>query len=299
MHEFGNPLVSIICPTYNHESYIRECLEGFVSQITSFDIEIIVHDDASTDKTVDIIKEYESKYPHLFKNVYQTENQFSKDISSVSRIMFAKAKGKYIALCEGDDYWIDSFKLQKQIDFLENNLNFSLCFTNFETLKNSNYTFNSKRTELNRVYKISDLIINNPFATSTAVFRSKYTKITPDFFNSLPILDLAFYLQILKQSKSYAFVLADVTSVYRIHEGGIHGKAHLSNKHMIEAFKHRIQFWTIGLKNDFLPEYKNEIRFKIISDKKILSHHLFLEKKYFEYLFLKINIFLFKLIYCS
>ena len=121
MEKINEPLVSIICPTFNHEEYIRKTLYSFLSQKTNFSFEIIVHDDASTDKTLEIVKEFELNYPNLFNNIYQTDNQFSKDPSSVSRIMFAKAKGKYIALCEGDDYWIDPYKLQKQVDFLEKN----------------------------------------------------------------------------------------------------------------------------------------------------------------------------------
>src|SRR3712207_1644926 len=97
------PTVSIICPTYNHEKFIAHALDGFVMQKTTFSFEIIVHDDASTDNTAVIIKEYEAKYPHLFANIYQRENQFSKLIGNIARITFAAARGKYIALCEGDD----------------------------------------------------------------------------------------------------------------------------------------------------------------------------------------------------
>ena len=117
-----NPLVSISCITYNHAPFIRECFEGFLMQKTDFEFEILVHDDASNDGTAEIIKEYEQKYPHLFRVIYQTENQYSKGIRGMmARFNFPRARGKYIALCEGDDYWTDPYKLQKQVDFLEGN----------------------------------------------------------------------------------------------------------------------------------------------------------------------------------
>jgi len=108
-----DPIVSICCITYNHEKYIRDAIEGFLMQKTLFPIEILIHGDASTDKTADIIKEYEVKYPDIIKPIYQTENQFSKGVSISATYQFPRARGKYIAICEGDDYWTDPHKLQK------------------------------------------------------------------------------------------------------------------------------------------------------------------------------------------
>ena len=108
MNEVANNafVVAIKCLAYNHEPYIRECLEGFVMQQTNFRFVAIVHDDASTDKTADIIREYETKYPEIIKPIYETENQYSKHDGSLGRIMDAAidaTRAKYIALCEGDD----------------------------------------------------------------------------------------------------------------------------------------------------------------------------------------------------
>jgi len=122
------PLVTIACITFNHEKYIRETLESFLMQKTSFPVEIIVHDDASTDNTSKIVKDYEVNFPHLFRNIYQTENQYSKGKSMFAGFVFPKARGKYIALCEGDDYWTDPLKLQKQVEFLEENEEYILSF---------------------------------------------------------------------------------------------------------------------------------------------------------------------------
>ena len=134
----GKPLVSICCLTYNHEHYIEQCLEGFLMQKVDFPVEILIHDDASTDKTVEIIRKYESKYPEIIKPVYQSENQYSKGIS-VSRVyQFPRAQGKYIALCEGDDYWTDPFKLQKQVDYLENHPECGLVHTKCSVVDSDN-----------------------------------------------------------------------------------------------------------------------------------------------------------------
>lgn len=112
------PLVSVSVITYNHEKYIRQCLDGILMQNVNFPYEVLVHDDASPDGTADIIREYETKYPGIIKPIYQTENQYSQG-KSVSRFNWDRARGKYLAYCEGDDYWTDPGKLQKQVDFLE------------------------------------------------------------------------------------------------------------------------------------------------------------------------------------
>ena len=117
--------VSVICNAYNHEKYIRKCLESLVMQRTTFDYEILVHDDASTDKTADIIREFEAKYPDLIKPIYQTENQYSK--GGISQFQYPRVKGKYIAFCEGDDFWTDELKLQKQFDALETHPEVDMC----------------------------------------------------------------------------------------------------------------------------------------------------------------------------
>lgn len=122
-------MVSIRCTAYNHEKYIRDALEGFVMQKTNFRFEAIVHDDASTDGTAAIIREYAEKYPDIIKPIYETENQYSKHDGSLTKIMNEACKGKYIALCEGDDYWIEPYKLQKQVDFLESSPDYSMCWT--------------------------------------------------------------------------------------------------------------------------------------------------------------------------
>ena len=122
------PLVSVVCPTYNHEKYIRQALEGFAMQQCNFPVEVIVHDDASTDNTAVVIQEYAAGHPFI-RAILQTENQRSKGIRIIGNLIRREAKGKYIALCDGDDYWTDPLKLQKQVDFLEANPDYGLVYT--------------------------------------------------------------------------------------------------------------------------------------------------------------------------
>lgn len=125
------PMVSIICLVYNHERYLRDCFEGFIMQRTNFPVEILVHDDASTDCSSEIINEYYTRCPYLFKPICQNINQYSQGLSVSSTYQYPRCKGKYIAVCEGDDYWTDPLKLQKQVDFLENNPEYGLVHTDF------------------------------------------------------------------------------------------------------------------------------------------------------------------------
>ncbi len=127
------PMVSIICPAYNHERFIDQTLKGFINQVTDFPFEIILHDDASTDRTASIIADYEKKYPKIIKCIFQKENQFSKG-RKITPILLQHAMAKYIAFCEGDDYWTDPYKLKKQIEFLETHPDFSMCCTNFSVI---------------------------------------------------------------------------------------------------------------------------------------------------------------------
>lgn len=124
MTEIG---VSILCLAYNHEKYIGDAIEGFLMQKTTFPIEIIINEDASTDDTARIIKEYEERYPDIIRPIYHTKNQYSLGININDKFMVPLARGKYIALCDGDDYWTDANKLQNQYDAMEANPSCHMC----------------------------------------------------------------------------------------------------------------------------------------------------------------------------
>lgn len=124
------PVISIICTTYNHERYIDSAIRGFLSQDTEFPFEILIHDDASTDGTQAVIRKWEALYPQIIKPVYQTENQFSKGVRPFE-LLLARARGEFVATCEGDDFWVDGSKLQRQVAFLKHNPDFSCSAHNY------------------------------------------------------------------------------------------------------------------------------------------------------------------------
>lgn len=219
-------VVSIRCFTYNHEPYIRQCLEGFVMQKTNFRFEAVVHDDASTDGTAAIIREYAEKYPDIIKPIYETENQYSKHDGSLKRIMDAHMRGKYIAICEGDDYWTDPYKLQKQVSYLESHLNCVLSHTGFMYLKGDKLISSDlDREKIHRVpdNKIYYEILNNNYyriQTCTALYRmSSYLDSISelDKVSSLFMMgDTPLWINLLRHGKVHYH--DDVTSVYRFSE---------------------------------------------------------------------------------
>ena len=213
--DWSNPIVSIVCTTFNQKDFIKDTLEGFLIQQTSFPFEIIVHDDASTDGTTEIIKEYENRYPIIIKTIYQTENQYSKKVDISNFFLYPKINGKYIALCEGDDYWTDPLKLQKQVDFLENNKDYGLVFTDIDRIT-ENGNIIDKNYLKNDPYKscesFEDYLISAPFrAPCTWVFRKNLYK---ERNNRFIVGDFPMLLDILANSKIHR--LDDNTANYRV-----------------------------------------------------------------------------------
>ena len=270
MQKENIPLLSIICTSYNHEKYIKECLDGFLIQQTNFLFEIIVHDDASTDDTAKIIREYELKYPHLFNNIYQIENHFTKpDVNIWLDIVFPLARGKYIAICEGDDYWTDPLKLQKQFDFLEANLDFGLVYTD-------SLAYYQRTNELNVLEKpknkqdsfFKDLIFGSSnIYTLTVCFRREYLKgyvseISP-YSKGWLLGDLPLWLFIATKTKAH--YIDEATTVYRVLEESASNTQNL-DKHL--DFKKSV----FQIKLFFLKKYyKQDLK----TEKQITSIYLY------------------------
>lgn len=219
----GTPLVAIRCIAYNQASYIRQTLDGFVMQRTDFSFVAIVHDDASTDGTADIICEYASKYPNIIYPIIETENQYSKPGNPLGQIMSKalNATGaKYVAYCEGDDYWIDPFKLQKQIDFLEENPDYSLVCTKCDKfIQKSGKILNNIDWGKNGVITFNDLVVSNQIATLTVVLRTNVLNKYIKFIGNAPTWSFGDYpIWLYAATLGNIMKLPDSTAVYRVLE---------------------------------------------------------------------------------
>lgn len=220
------PLVAIECLAYNHAPYIRQCLDGFVMQKTDFPFIAIVHDDASADDTAKIILEYAQNYPDIIKPILETENQYSKKDGSLGRIIKKAIPEdvKYIALCEGDDYWTDPYKLQKQVNYMEGHPECVLTHTGFSYFENGEITIAEKEGE--KIKEISDAKIifnilngnNYRIQTCTAIYRlTTYYKILPQLkkINGLFLMgDTPLWVNLLQYGTIH--YIDSPTSVYRI-----------------------------------------------------------------------------------
>lgn len=217
-------LVSICCITYNHEKYIADAIEGFLMQKTDFPIEIIIHDDASTDRTPEIIRSYHERYPDLIKSIYQSVNQYSQGIKIPPTFVWPRARGKYIALCEGDDYWTDPCKLQKQVDYMEAHPECSLCCHNailVDVNKNSLNRAHVPYSIFNRAYyhgvsrkyTAGELVLLDFVPTASLLFPRSLVDELPSFYFKAIYGDLP--LRLFLAHKGYAFYMDEIMSAYR------------------------------------------------------------------------------------
>lgn len=223
------PLVHTRTMAFNHENFIRECIEGLLMQKTTFPVQILIHDDASTDNTAAIIKEYEEKYPRLIKAYYQEENSYSKSRQNKKRLRktyFSWTVGKYEAMCEGDDYWIDPLKLQKQVRFLEENPEYVLACGGYKSV---NVYTNQEEVIIKKKRKRSNEMEGFEFGldemkkqwltkTLTVVYRHSALKYYPSKKYQHG-RDIHLFYHLLKVGKGYYF--SSIMGGYHIHKGGI------------------------------------------------------------------------------
>lgn len=267
-------LVSICCITYNHAPYIRQCLEGFLMQKTTFPFEIIINDDCSTDGTTEIIKEYANKYPDLFVPIFHEENQYQKGVRGIyAKFVYPKVRGKYIALCEGDDYWIDPLKLQKQVDFLESHPDYGLVYGGAKVFYQSRNEY-GKNLIGSSCLDVDDLLIANRVVTLTTCFhRTLYLHYVNEI---MPLLDRSkmgdypLWLYIAFHSKLHFF--SEPLGVYRVLDESV---SH--NRNAREEAEFVLSSYSI--KKMFVEKYGKKYLLKRIRrfvvetiEKKYLSH---------------------------
>ena len=212
------PLVSISCITFNHAKFLRECFDGFLMQKTNFKFEVVIHDDASTDETKGIIEKYTNKYPDIFFPMYQKENQYSKGVRGMMvKFNFPRCRGKYIALCEGDDYWTDENKLQKQVDFLEVNPKSVLCFHQISKLFQDGSVIQQKSSQFQKNISNRRHLINiNYIATLSVVFKNDSSALERVAkFGKLCMGDYPLYLALLTKPDDEILFIDELMAVYR------------------------------------------------------------------------------------
>ncbi|MBE6927799.1 MAG: glycosyltransferase [Ruminococcaceae bacterium] len=224
--------VSVICTVFNHAKYLRNALDGFVMQKTNFPFEVIVHDDASSDDSAAIIREYEAKYPNIIKAIYQTENQYSKDKKAFDRFLYSQVRGKYFAYCEGDDYWCDPTKLQRQHDALETHPD---CYMSAHIVGNIAEDGTLLTTTIPSVLTFEEGVLEAdhlrkqmldkefyPFQTTSFFFRSGLLEYMEngarEFVYHCPVTDYAMVLCALNRGNCY--FINEIMSRYRRNSAG-------------------------------------------------------------------------------
>src|SRR5690554_3094387 len=259
-----NPMVSICVQTYQHVDYIKACLDGILNQETNFSIEVLLGEDSSTDGTREICIEYAKKHPEKIRLfLHHRENNIFIEEKPSGRFNFMfnllSARGKYIALCEGDDYWTDPLKLQKQVDFLEENKNYSGVATNSLIKFEGTDKERLFRTNLKSILETNDLLEARHFHTATFMYRREAFK--PDFPVNVLSADRTLFM--LVSCIGPIRLLDDVTAVYRKNDGGISTK--VTSKQMKQDYKIV----------DYIKKYSNDfdsLKLKIFITKTVLEY---------------------------
>ena len=256
------PLLSVCVQTFQHHKYIKTCLDSILNQNTDFDFELLIGDDASTDGTREICEEYARLYPNKVRLfLHKRENNISINGNPSGRFNYLynlyNSRGNYIAVCEGDDYWTDPLKLQKQVDFLKANKDINLCFHKAHILKNDDLT----------VHKIPELFLTSSFnyielikyynfiATASVVYVKPNPFNIPDWFMKTPFGDLGIYKIVSGQNKFQC--INDIMCVYRVHDQGA-----WSGLNEFNAQQNYLSFYKL-IENELNPEEKKVVASKM------------------------------------
>lgn len=275
------PVVTVFSWVFNHKEFIRQSIESILMQETTFPVEIIIQDDASNDGTRQVIEEYQTKYPNLFNNIFFSENQYSQGRSIMNNLL-EKPRGKYIALNHGDDYWIDTLKLQKQVDYLEANATCSISYHNNRISKkglldDQRLTYGSQPEKL----FFSDLLNGNYTHTCSVVFRMSDLKVIYDGMD-----DNVLALELLKDG-TYAYYHNETMAVYRVHDGGVWSKRNAKDRFFMQSNSEKIihkHFYRLNPSGVSI-RYKNfflQSSFNLINER-FYVHSCLALLKYFKY----------------
>lgn len=218
-------MVTIRCLVYNHAKFLRQCLDGFVMQKTNFPFEAIVHDDASTDGSTEILREYAEKYPDIIKPIYEEENQFSKKNGNIGRIMDANTRGKYVAYCEGDDFWTSPDKLQKQVDFLESHPDFSICYHKVNIVNEDSSlikgTYPNWLEDKTYTFTLEDFEERNIIQTNSVMYRWRFHTDERQKYFWCGIQPGDWMMHMLHAAVGKVHYMPEIMAAYRHHDNSI------------------------------------------------------------------------------
>jgi len=257
------PVVSICTITYNHEAFVAEALDSFLMQETDFPFEIVIDDDCSPDGTAEVINQYIKQFPNIIK-----ANLREKNVGMMPNFTenMKRAKGKYIALCEGDDYWTDPLKLQKQVDFLRDNIDTTMIFENAKIVNEKNTTslelFNPKEVASKFVEPI-DLIQAKRIVPTGSILFCRDDAIVDFFVNNSVLLvgDTPLFLYLAKSGKIY--YNNNISSIYRVHVGGVTSLSF----HTLETNKKFMAYYV------FIQEYFKDLKLDKIMNERRASRY--------------------------
>lgn len=265
------PKVSVCMITYNHEKYIREAIEGVLMQQCDFEVELIVANDCSTDRTNEVIQDILQNHPRSHWIKY-TNHIINKGMMPNFIWALQECKGNYIALCDGDDYWTEALKLQKQVDFLETNTNYAACFHNANVINAAN-EINGRFSDwnFNREIHAEDIILKGGgiYPTASILFRNKIQ--LPSFALATKAGDSALVFTLLGLGDFY--YLNEVMCVYRKHEEGVYTSIHNNKEKKFADIKSNIKLLV-----DFRAYYG--VKFKLFFDKAIQKQLLRVSNTY-------------------
>jgi glycosyltransferase involved in cell wall biosynthesis len=262
------PTVSVAIITYNHGPYIRQCLEGVLMQKTNFPIEVIIGEDCSTDDTRAIIKEFEAAYPTIIKPIYHLKNVGAA--RNAYEFCYPKLTGKYIAICEGDDYWTDPYKLQKQVDFLEQHPECVLCFHRINRVNEHDEIFQREpENDQVKLYTL-DNILKTYIPTMSAVFRNLIGEIPKEMFK---VRGADTFLFSMLTKDGFAADLGFIGAHYRKHPGGVH-----SSLNILKQFLHSLQTRKVMKHSSCFDKDQKKVIKKEILRRKTLYIKYFLKK---------------------
>ena len=240
--------VSVVVVTYNHEAFIEAALRSVLGQRTRFDFEVIVSEDASTDRTRAIVEHWQARHPDRVRGLFSERNIATNEVVARG---FRAARGEYVALLDGDDYWTSDDKLQTQADYLDAHPDLSLCFHNAEVVDDEGACIRPRYTPdpRNARSTLEDLWDGNPFATCTSMFRRAAVSTIPDgYAEFFPVTDWPLYVLFAEQG-DVGYIPA-VMGAYRVHPAGLYSRRSAREKlASVDAFYRRINEW-LGFRHD-------------------------------------------------